>query len=134
MPAGPRHPCPVPGCPQLLEAGVSRCPDHRRQRERAREVERPERDRFYDSRWWRAFRRVFLARHALCEMDCAKEGRLTPATDVDHVKPISTEEGWALRLDESNCRAGCHACHSRRTARDQSGWGRGVKSLEACHK
>ena len=35
---------------------------------------------------WQALRKRFISQHPYCEQ-CMKEGRLTPATDVDHIKP-----------------------------------------------
>jgi len=130
MPSAALTPCTVPGCPALLIRGSrrGRCATHRRERERAREQTRPDRDRFYDTQGWRRFRKWFLARHPLCEMGCNAEGRTTAATDVDHI--VSLAQGGAP-LDESNVRAACHPCHSRHTATEQSGWG-GMKSSEAC--
>lgn len=116
--------CSKPGCYRLIEAGAGPvCNDHRRHKERERRATRSRREvQFYHSTAWLRFRRWILARHPTCEMDCKAEGRVTPGTDVDHIKPISTPEGWRLRLSQSNVRVGCHPCHSRRTARDQSGW------------
>lgn len=39
------------------------------------------------------------------------------ATEVDHIKEISTPEGWELRLDYDNLRSLCHNCHNRRHGR-----------------
>ena len=36
------------------------------------------------------------------------------ATEVDHVIPIQTPEGWELRLDYNNTRSLCHGCHDKR--------------------
>jgi 5-methylcytosine-specific restriction enzyme A len=118
MPGRSLRPCAQQPCPELVEKG--RCTAHTRAREHRREAGRPDRDKFYDTARWRRFRKLFLARHPLCEMngepqDCVRRGLTTAATDVDHVVPIS--EG-GLPLDVENCRAACHACHSRRTARD----------------
>lgn len=122
MPTAVLTPCTTPGCPSLLMRGAGpRCGSHRRERERRREAWRSDRDRFYDTQRWRRFRRWFLARHPLCEMDCKTQGRATAATDVDHITPLA--QGGAP-LDEANCRAGCHSCHSRRTAKEQSQLGR----------
>ena len=67
--------------------------------------------RGYDETW-RKFRYAFLMDRPLCEM-CQKENRVTPATEVHHIKPLA--EGGA-RLDPTNCMALCHSCHSRITA------------------
>jgi 5-methylcytosine-specific restriction protein A len=61
--------------------------------------------------------RLYLDAHPLC-VQCLLEGRIEPATDVDHIEPIS--RGGA-RLDESNLQSLCHAHHSAKTATEQHG-------------
>ena len=60
-------------------------------------------------REWRKFRLVYLAENPLCVL-CAglKPPRLTPATVIDHIKPMS--QGGA-KFDPDNLRAVCKACH-----------------------
>ena len=69
--------------------------------------------RGYDRKWMR-LRRWFLARHPLCA-HCLQRGFTTPATEVDHIKPL--RDGGA-RLDQTNLQALCKSCHSRKTARE----------------
>lgn len=59
---------------------------------------------------------MWLRRHP----HCAACG--VTATDVDHV--VSVREAPGRRLDETNLRSLCHACHSRRTVADHGGLGR----------
>lgn len=66
--------------------------------------------RGYD-RSWLAFRELFLNNHPLCTM-CEENGKITPATEVHHIKPLS--DGGA-RLDPQNCMALCKSCHSKIT-------------------
>ena len=73
----------------------------------------------YD-RSWRKLRAWFLRRHPLC-LCCQAQGRVEPATEVDHIAPLR----WGgARLDETNLQALCKRCHSRKTAREV--WGQGV--------
>lgn len=67
--------------------------------------------RGYDSEWTK-FRTWFLSNNPLCAM-CMKEGRITQANEIHHIVPLA--EGGA-RLDEKNCMALCHSCHSKITA------------------
>lgn len=69
--------------------------------------------RGYDARWQRA-RSVFLMQHPLCAA-CEAIGRVTAATDVDHVTPHRGDR--RLFWDEANWQALCKPCHSRKTAR-----------------
>ena len=39
------------------------------------------------------------------------------ATEVDHIKELSTEDGWKHRLDYDNVRSLCHDCHDKRHER-----------------
>ncbi len=72
--------------------------------------------RGYD-RAWSKVRARFLAKHRACVMCGAA------ASQVDHIVPVRQRPD--LRLAETNLRALCGPCHSRRTARDQSGWTKG---------
>ena len=101
----PKRHCPRPGHKAYLGR---RCPECERVRNQARGNSN---SRGYDSEWKR-FRVVFLRKNPVCCVDSCSE----PATDVDHVRPLS--EGGA-KLDENNLRAMCHPHHSQRTGRDQ---------------
>lgn len=69
---------------------------------------------------WRKARAVYLREHPLC-VECKRNGRLTPATVVDHVEP---HQGDKHRFwDKANWQALCKRCHDRKTAREG---GRGV--------
>ena len=71
--------------------------------------------RGYD-RKWRKVRALHLQHWPLCA-DCIDEGKLTPATEVDHVQPIETAPH--RRLDPTNLRSQCHPHHMLKTARDK---------------
>lgn len=67
------------------------------------------------NRTWRRLRKQYLSLNPFC-LFC--KPKLVPATEVDHIIPIS--ERPDLRLATHNLRGLCKPCHSRRTARDQS--------------
>jgi len=67
--------------------------------------------RGYDARWRKA-RAAFLQKHPLCRQ-CLREGRLTPATVVDHILPHRGNQ--ELFWDEKNWQALCRTCHDRKT-------------------
>ena len=116
MPFRPNRPCPTPGCPALIGAGVSRCPRHQRQEDQRYNAQRPARHGFYQSQEWRNFRaQIIKERGAVCE-HCGIRG---VTMDVDH--RISIKERWDLRLDPANVQVLAHRCHSAKTAR-QGRW------------
>lgn len=68
---------------------------------------------------------MYLGRSPLCEL-CEAAGLVVPATDVDHIVPIS--QGGA-KLDPANFRALCRSCHSYVT---QHQLGRTGKPMKGC--
>lgn len=62
---------------------------------------------------WQQRRLVFLRDHPLCAA-CEREGRLTPATVVDHVIPHRGDK--ELFWDESNWAALCVPHHNSKSA------------------
>ena len=75
--------------------------------------------RGYNSRWRKA-RKHYLSLHPLCVL-CKAEGKTTPATVVDHVKPHRGDE--ELFWDEGNWQAACKPHHDRKTASEDGGFG-----------
>lgn len=66
------------------------------------------RQRGYGSRWDTA-RATFLRANPFCRY-CAQQGRRTPATVVDHIRPHMRD--WALFWDSSNWQPLCAPCHN----------------------
>jgi len=64
-------------------------------------------------------RAIVLAEHPLCAM-CLAEGRVTAATVYDHIVPINAG-GSAAAM--SNGQGLCAVCHSRKTAKEDGGFG-----------
>ena len=67
--------------------------------------------RGYNARWRRA-RIAFLQKHPLCA-ECQREGKLTPATVVDHIFPHRGDQ--QLFWDQDNWQPLCKECHDRKT-------------------
>ena len=65
---------------------------------------------------WRRLRAAVLDAEPLCR-ECAKAGRTTAASCVDHI------DGDSHNNDTSNLQPLCSPCHSRKTAREDGGWG-----------
>lgn len=66
----------------------------------------------YNTTRWRKYRRWYLDRHPLC-VQCKKEGKITPSTTVDHIRPILSEDD-PLFWDEENHQALCTSCHGKK--------------------
>ena len=104
MPRKPKRPCRHPGCPNLSDQVY--CEVHRRlyARENAS-------DRGYDGKW-RAARSLFLKQNPLC-WKCLENGKITPATVVDHIIPHRGNK--VLFWDRSNWQPLCKDCHDHKT-------------------
>ena len=88
MPPRPLKVCRHAGCHELTRDPSGYCPKHKDAAEaRARK--------------WKA----------------EQDGRIVPATDVDHI--VARADGGTD--DRSNLQPLCHACHSRKTVRENGG-------------
>jgi len=106
--------------------GTARCAAHARPYD---EVRGSARARGYTARWDR-YRESWLLRHPRCgdrmhgpsvqHSACARAGRVTPATDVDHIIPATGPDDPAF-FDGANHQSLCHRCHSAKTARERGG-------------
>ena len=104
MPIQPKKPCRHPGCPNLTYDKY--CEVHASVDRRASAHERG-----YTSKW-RRLSKLYLKAHPLCE-ECKRQGKLTPATVVDHIVPHRGNEH--LRWSESNWQSLCKPCHDKKT-------------------
>jgi len=114
--AAPRF-CTKPGHPAFTGR---RCPECERIWDRAAGSASA---RGYGKDWQRLRQRV-LAEEPLCRL-CHAEGRVTAATEVDHIEPLHLRPD--LRLVRSNTRPICHPCHrevTRAFNRARAGGGR----------
>lgn len=63
---------------------------------------------------WLRLRRDTLTAHPLCQR-CETEGRITPATEVHHIRPVEEAITMADKMqrmyDVHNLQALCHDCH-----------------------
>lgn len=123
MPTAPLSLCAVTGCPNLVPYG--RCQKHRLEARRESDARRPSGTQRGWSKTWSAFSKDYLERHPMCECDdCAllPMWRRPAATDVDHTGGHSRTCSHAY--DERHLQALSHACHARKTAREDGSFGR----------
>jgi 5-methylcytosine-specific restriction enzyme A len=101
-------PCAEPGCPKLILFGA-RCPEHKRQHNRQRELQRGDRhERGYGSEWTKLSREIIRRDEGICYL-CGLPG----ADTADHV--VAKARGGSD--DPSNLRAAHRACNSAKGAR-----------------
>lgn len=117
MPMKPAKPCCKPGCGSLTHERfcASHAQQHQQQYDKARGSSAA---RGYGWKWQQR-RKRWLQKHPLCVW-MESEGMMCqrPATDVDHIVPMSA--GGAD--DESNYQSLCHAHHSKKTATEDGRW------------
>ena len=116
--------CPTPGCPELVEAGAGLCDECEAERQRRVDSRRPSsRERGYGERW-RAVARAYLHSHPFCECgpDCCPNGCRRPSRQVDHIDGLGPN--GPRGYDPTNLQALAVECHSRKTVREQGGFGR----------
>ena len=106
MPYKSQKYCAEPYCSNYAEVGVY-CRKH--SRDYNQRIRDPAVQKHYGRRWEK-IRDLYLSKYPLC-VECEKAGRLTPATEVHHIVPV-TEGGGD---DEGNLMAVCKPCHSRFT-------------------
>ena len=74
---------------------------------------RPAYHKLYQSSLWKVLRDNVLNYYPVC-VKCAKDGRVTSATVVDHMTPHRGDT--KLFMDVNNLRSLCASCHSVKTA------------------
>lgn len=117
IPRKPKRPCSHPGCSELTDGRF--CEKHQKLHDQ--HYNKYERDPETRKRYgwaWKKIRNKYIKNNPLCEQ-CLKKGRLTPAQEVHHIKPLS--KGGTH--DEKNLMALCSCCHSTITAREGGRWG-----------
>lgn len=114
MPWKPQHICSYNGCQELTHDRY--CGKHKKEMTK-RQNDRSSKIYTYK---WRKSSKEFLKKHPLC-VYCMRDGRLTSATEVDHIKP----HGGNLKLfwNKINWQPLCKSCHSKKTAEEDGGFG-----------
>jgi len=118
MPYKPKHPCNHPGCTELVSTRF--CEKHAKlELRRYNQYQRNPRTKEWYGTDWRRISAAYRSKHPLCEL-CEGAGRLWPAEEVHHVKPL--RDGGTH--EELNLQALCKRCHSEITAREGGRWGK----------
>jgi len=109
----PLKPCRHAGCPVLTRDGW--CEKHRPQHKRR---ESADYHAWYKLPvWTERLRPTQLLLEPFCR-ECAKTGRRTPATVVDHIRPHRGD--WKIFTDASNLQSLCKFHHDQKTALEQA--------------
>ncbi|WGE43046.1 HNH endonuclease [Actinobacillus equuli] len=115
MPMQPLRRCTFPCCRNRVKSG--RCDEHK-----PKDTRQGAAKRGYDHRWAK-YRKGYLAQNPLCVM-CLAKGIYTPATVIDHIKPVENGQADPLFWVQSNHQALCRDCHSYKTREiDKRGYG-----------
>lgn len=119
----PQRPCATFGCRGLVAGQERYCQAcQAKPRRRSYDDQRPSAAARGYGRPWQVYRRWYLREHPLC-LQCQAAGRLAPATDVDHIVAIDGPDDPRF-WEPTNHQALCHECHSRKTTREDGGFGR----------
>ena len=125
------HLCAYSGCQHSIPYEEKYCEDHREKGEARDKNARRERQKAVDARRgsaasrgygyrWRIVAKRFLQKHPYC-VECYRQGRIRPATDVDHIVPHRGDA--KLMWNPNNWQPLCHECHSRKTASEDGAFG-----------
>ena len=125
------HICAFPGCFTAVPLDVRYCDKHAAkgaQRDADGKARREQHRKLHAGNAaargygyaWRKAAQTFLKRHPLCAL-CEREGLVTAATCVDHTKPHKGNK--QLFWDATNWQPLCQSCHSKKTAREDGGFG-----------
>lgn len=134
MPQRPKTICNHPGCGRLIDGNETYCAPHLRIKPTIDKQARAEADarrgsaaaRGYGYKWQQA-RSGYLNKHPLCRI-CDAQGRLRIATVVDHV--VAHNGDQTLFWNSSNWQPLCKACHDRKTAKHDGGFGNSQRSAK----
>lgn len=79
------------------------------------------RNRFYNSKEWRALRLVVLTETPFC-VNCLKTGIKVLASECDHI--IDIKDRPDLVFNKDNLQSLCKSCHSKKTVAEMETFGK----------
>ena len=110
-----RLPCRHRGCAALVsKPGYCEAHEHEAPARQADKHRGNSAQRGYGYRW-QQFRARYLVQHPLC-VECGKHGRVTAATDVDHITP---HRGDMIKFWQGPFQSLCGPCHKAKTGRGE---------------
>lgn len=115
MPIAAPRPCSHPGCGVLVRDGTGRCAKH----PKATWAKKPTAAKRVTGRKLQRLRAELFERDPLCA-ECKRQGRVTLATQRDHIQPL--EEGGEDA--ETNVQGLCADCHDAKSKAERA---RGVQ-------
>jgi len=113
MPAKIARPCRNLRCAELTIARNGFCEKHKHSNWERHQDGKSAAARGYGSAWKRLRAKVIERAMGVCE-ECMAWSRVTPGTEVDHIKPKA--QGGSDSLD--NLQLLCESCHRIKTARE----------------
>lgn len=112
-PSKPFKPCNHIGCSALVTIGY--CDVHKKDKQSYDKYRGSNTERGYGATH-RKIREVVRREEPLCR-ECLKTGKITPSNEMDHI------DGNAWNTSRDNLEMLCASCHSRKTIREQGGYG-----------
>lgn len=114
MPMKPKRPCNYINCNELVTSGY--CDKHKQVDQQMYDSRRGSNTERGYGATHRKIREVVKREEPLCR-ECLKTGKITPSNEMDHI------DGNAWNTSRDNLEMLCSSCHSRKTIREQGGYG-----------
>lgn len=105
-------PCCHKGCAALTPLGERYCAKHKQEHAWHRTDGKTTTQRGYGASW-RRLRSIVLTEEPLCAL-CKRDGRVSEATEVDHITP-KANGGTDAR---NNLQGLCKSCHAKKTGEE----------------
>ena len=124
MPRRPQQPCRLQGCNTRHRNKHGYCDDHQAMAtgwRRSHQHTTASREGY--GKVWRVKRLKILQRDDYLCQECKRNGIVTAATDVDHIK--SKAQGGTD--EDSNLQSLCKPCHKAKTIAERAGAGRNLR-------
>jgi 5-methylcytosine-specific restriction enzyme A len=119
MPYRSAHPCAYQGCPDLIRGPGRYCVKHGQAEQQQYDKQRGSAASRGYNRAWQRIRTLQLRMYPTCADPFNTHALPVQAVDVDHIIPLRS----GGTNEQTNLQSLCHACHSRKTAKENGRWG-----------